>query len=136
MKNELIKLNEEFYSAFENLDIKKMETIWSNDDNAVCIHPGWEIIIGWQKIKDSWQKIFASDSLLKFTIRNPRVNVFENGGVVTCVEEIFVSTRDRISQTFVASTNIFKEYDTGLKLVYHHSSPINSSDRNIELNYN
>ncbi len=135
-KNELLKLNEEFYRAFENLDLKKMESIWSNTESVVCIHPGWEIIIGWTKIKESWHKIFSSESLLKFTIRNPRVNIFSDSGVVTCTEEIFVSTRDRIFQTFVASTNIFKEIDHGLKLIYHHSSPINSSDRNIELNYN
>jgi hypothetical protein len=131
-----IKLNEEFYKAFENLDIKKMEEIWSNDENTICIHPGWEIIVGWNKIKDSWIRIFSSDSLMKFTIRNPRVNIFSNGGIVTCIEEIFVSSYDRISQTFVAATNIFKETSSGQKLIYHHSSPISSNDRKIELSYN
>ncbi|MBU2444887.1 MAG: nuclear transport factor 2 family protein [Bacteroidetes bacterium] len=135
-KTEYIKLNEEFYRAFESLDIKKMEMIWINDENAICIHPGWEIIIGWNKIKESWMRIFTSDSLLKFTIRNPRVSMFSDGGVVSCVEEIFVSSRERISQTFIASTNIFRKTDAGLKLIYHHSSPINSNDREIELNYN
>ena len=42
--------NLKFYEAFENLSISMMESIWSHNDNCVCIHPGWEMFIGWMAI--------------------------------------------------------------------------------------
>ncbi len=134
--NEYLKINLDFYKAFENFNLEEMENIWAKVDEAVCIHPGWNILIGWESIRDSWTKIFENESLMKFTIRNPRVQLAVNSGIVTCIEEIFVTTNNTISQTFIASTNIFKKMNGKLKMVYHHSSPIFSSDRNLTLTYN
>ena len=40
------KINTEFYHAFENLSIERMEGLWKHEDNVVCIHPGWDLFIG------------------------------------------------------------------------------------------
>jgi len=41
------KINSEFYHAFENLSIERMEGLWKHEDNVVCIHPGWDLFTGW-----------------------------------------------------------------------------------------
>lgn len=42
---ELLNLNRKYYKAFENFDLKEMENVWSNSDDVICIHPGWDILI-------------------------------------------------------------------------------------------
>jgi hypothetical protein len=41
------KINSEFYHAFENLSIERMEGLWKHGDSVVCIHPGWDLFTGW-----------------------------------------------------------------------------------------
>ncbi|MGA7899061.1 MAG: nuclear transport factor 2 family protein, partial [Nitrososphaeraceae archaeon] len=48
----VLEVNSDFYNAFENLSIEKMETLWKHDDNIVCIHPGWDLFIGWLAIRE------------------------------------------------------------------------------------
>lgn len=134
-KEALIEINKSYYKAFENFDIEMMSQIWSNTDDVVCIHPGWDILVGWEKVKEGWNKIFMEETLLKFTIRNPNVIIRYKIGIISCIEEIFISSRETISQTFIATTNLYQETESGLKLFYHHSSPVLTNERNLKISY-
>ncbi|MEJ5305879.1 MAG: nuclear transport factor 2 family protein [Ignavibacteria bacterium] len=131
----LLEINKNYYKAFENFDLQLMSQIWANTDDVVCIHPGWDILVGWEKVREGWSKIFMDDAYLKFTLRNTNTIILNNIGIVSCIEEIFVSSQDTISQTFVATTNLFQETEDGLKLFYHHSSPVLTNERNLKLTY-
>lgn len=131
----LLEMNKNYYRAFENFDLQLMSQIWANTDDVVCIHPGWDILIGWEKVREGWSKIFMDEAFLKFTLRNTNTIILNDIGIVSCIEEIFVSSQDTISQTFVATTNLFKETEDGLKLFYHHSSPVLTNERNLKLTY-
>ena len=119
--------NAQFYDAFEKVSISMMENIWSHNDNCICIHPGWEMFVGWLAIRESWMTIFANTENLKFTITNTKIRLYEDVvGVITCVENIKMILNERKVFTGVVATNIF-EYDVNhrrLLLVYHHGSPI------------
>jgi hypothetical protein len=119
--------NAQFYDAFEKVSISMMENIWSHNDNCICIHPGWEMFVGWLAIRESWMTIFANTENLKFTITNTKIRLYEDVvGVITCVENIKMILNERKVFTGVVATNIF-EYDCKqrrLLLVYHHGSPI------------
>lgn len=134
-RNALLEINKNYYKAFENFDFEAMSQIWANTDDVVCIHPGWDILIGWEKVKEGWNKIFMEETLLKFTIRNPNVIIRDRVGIISCIEEIFISSRETISQTFIATTNLYQETENGLKLFYHHSSPVLTNERNLKINY-
>lgn len=134
-KDALLEINKSYYKAFENFDIETMAQIWSNTDDVVCIHPGWDILVGWEKVKEGWNKIFMEETLLKFTIRNPNVIIRDKVGIISCIEEIFISSRETISQTFIATTNLYQETTNGLKLFYHHSSPVLTNERNLKISY-
>lgn len=134
-RESLLEVNKNYYKAFENFDLDTMSQIWSNTDDVICIHPGWDILVGWEKVRESWKKIFMEETLLKFTIRNPNTIIWNDIGIVSCIEEIFISSRDTISQTFIATTNLFKNTSDGIKLFYHHSSPVLTNERNVKLTY-
>ena len=77
-----------FYKAFESLSIEKMEEVWRHSDNAICIHPGWEMFTGPMAIQESWTRIFENTRIIKFFITNTKVRTFENIAIVVCLENI------------------------------------------------
>ncbi len=127
MLKDLENANAQFYDAFENVSINMMENIWSHNDDCICIHPGWEMFIGWLAIRESWLTIFSNTENLKFTITNTKIKLYEDvAGIITCVENIKMIINERKIFTGVVATNIF-EYDGDQRrwlLVYHHGSPI------------
>ena len=80
--------NQRFYDAFGALDIEAMEAAWEPSDRAMCVHPGWQPLVGWDDIRASWQGIFDNAMLMHFNVQY--VNVVAEGdcGWVTCVENI------------------------------------------------
>ena len=82
----LLNINSEFYRAFENLSIEKMETLWKHDDDIVCIHPGWDLFIVWLAIRESCLTIFHNAEMIKFIITNAKIKIFDNIDVVVCLE--------------------------------------------------
>lgn len=127
MLKDLENANAQFYDAFEKVSINMMENIWSHNDDCICIHPGWEMFIGWLAIRESWLTIFSNTENLKFTITNTKIKLYEDvAGIITCVENIKMIINERKIFTGLVATNIF-EYDGDQRrwlLVYHHGSPI------------
>jgi ketosteroid isomerase-like protein len=129
MLNDIENANTKFYEAFENLSITMMESIWSHNDNCICIHPGWEMVVGWIAIRESWETIFTNTEIIKFTITNLKIRTFpEVIAVITCLENIEMFQNEKKIQSGVVATNIF-EYDKSQKkwlIVYHHGSPLSN----------
>ena len=125
---EVNKANSEFYHAFESLSIEMMDKLWKHDENIVCIHPGWDLFTGWLAIRESWITIFSNTEMIRFTITNTKVRIFDNKiAVVVCLENIETTSADgRVIRIGVIATNIF-ERDEQLNqwlLIHHHGSPV------------
>ncbi len=58
-RESLLEVNKSYYKAFENFDLDTMSQIWSNTDDVICIHPGWDILVGWEKVRESWKKFYG-----------------------------------------------------------------------------
>ena len=125
------KVNGEFYRAFESLSIEKMDKLWKHNEKVVCIHPGWDLFIGWLAIRESWITIFRNTEMIRFTITNTKVRVFggNNIAVVVCLENIETSLNRQdqpIVKIGVVATNIF-EYDKNQwLLIHHHGSSVSN----------
>ena len=121
--------NAKFYEAFENLSITMMESVWSHNDNCICIHPGWEMFVGWIAIRESWLTIFANTENIKFTITNSKTRIYQEViAVITCLENIEMFRNEAKIQFGVVATNMF-EYNNNQKkwlIVYHHGSPLSN----------
>ena len=46
----LREANRRYYAAFESLDITQMDEIWAHDDWVQCVHPGWDLLLGWAEV--------------------------------------------------------------------------------------
>jgi len=120
------KINSEFYHAFENLSIERMEGLWKHEDNVVCIHPGWDLFTGWLAIRESWITIFRNTEMIKFIITNTKVRVFDNIAVVVCLENIETLRNGEIVRLVVIATNIFEQMEKQWLLIHHHGSSVSN----------
>ena len=119
-------VNQRFYDAFGALDIGLMEDVWEDSDQAMCVHPGWQPLIGWDPIRASWRGIFDNTSLMHFNIQYVNVVVEGDVGWVTCFERITSVLQGQASNFSTLVTNIFVRSSLTpgrqWKMIAHHAS--------------
>jgi SnoaL-like domain len=122
--------NTRFYKAFESLSIEKMEQVWKHSNDAICIHPGWEMFTSWTAVRESWVRIFENTKAIKFYITNIKIKAFEKIAIAVCLENIdsVIETENRILMGVIAR-NIFEKQNVNNKqdnnewlMVHHHGS--------------
>jgi len=123
-----------FYEAFEHRDITRMERVWSRSQHARCIHPGWEPVVGWVDIRQSWVDIFRTMKSIDFTLEDVHVEVSENTAWVNLVAHADLETDDdEAFETSVVSTTILERSEGQWYVVLHHSSHFADGDEEDEL---
>lgn len=117
------RANERFYRAFETLDIATMSALWVQAERAQCIHPGWELLSGWQDIRRSWEGIFANTDYMRFVLTDIAVHVYGRMAWVTCVENLS-DAPDSLQMARMLATNVYEQTEDDWRIVHHHASPI------------
>ena len=125
---EILESNGKFYHAFEVLSIEMMDNLWKHDESIICVHPGWDLLLGWLAIRESWVTIFQNTEMIKFNITNTKVILFDNGdiGVVVCQENIESSVNRQQDKIGIIATNIFERYENQWLLIHHQGSSISN----------
>jgi ketosteroid isomerase-like protein len=116
--------NARFYRAFEALDIAAMDDVWTHGAHVRCVHPGWPLLRGWDAVRTSWQRIFASTEEMRFTLSEVDVSVRSDLAWVTCTENILSDVGGRVTVTAILATNLFERHAGGWRLVHHHASHV------------
>ena len=109
--------NDAFYAAFASRDLAAMETMWARIAPASCIHPGWNPIMGRDRVMESWRAILTNPSLPSIVCRQPVVRRLGDAAVVVCFEIILDST--------LAATNVFVREEGVWRLAHHQAGPLN-----------
>lgn len=108
-----------FYEAIEQADIKALGSVWSLDDNIVCIHPGANRIEGREQVLDSFSDMFASSPTIGFSISDALQTESDGLAIHLVREEIEL---DGQLVSVMVSTNIYHMEDGGWRMLLHHSS--------------
>lgn len=113
--------NQAFYDAHEARDLGAMTAVWERSERAVCVHPGWPILRGWDEIKQSWSDIFSGPGRNQFILTNDTISVKGDTAWVS-LDENMVSLDGAGT---VAATNLFiRDHEGEWKLTVHHGSPL------------
>lgn len=122
--------NEDFYTAFEARDLERMRDLWERSERAVCTHPGWGVLRGWERIETSFRALFESAEGLQFILTDVQVEVEGDVAWVTCDENLWGAG---VSGT-VAAMNVFirDPMDGAWRMVAHHGSPVSRSAPDLE----
>jgi len=121
---EVTKMNEQFYRAFENLDVGLMDSMWAHQEYVTCIHPGWSIRVGWPAVRDSWVVIFNNTFSMEFELTELQVQVAADIAWVICTENISSRVGESPQESRVVATNLFERIGEEWKIIHHHGSPL------------
>jgi ketosteroid isomerase-like protein len=116
--------NQQFYKAFERLDIADMNLVWAQEDYVTCIHPGWTIRSGWPAVRDSWVLIFNNTFSMQFELTDLQVQVAGDIAWVLCTENLTSRQDDEPMHSQVIATNLYERIGDRWLLIHHHGSPI------------
>ena len=122
-QDELREMNASFYRAVEDLDLAAMDRLWLHEAWVRCIHPGWDLLVGWDLVRQSWEQIFSGTRWIRVTPTSVDVRVLGEVGVVGCAENITATSDGDVGVAVAQATNLFLMTEDGWRLVHHHSSP-------------
>lgn len=123
-EREVLAANQAFYEALQSLDLAKMEAAWWHEDWVRCLHPGWELILGWEEVRESWATIFRSTVRMRVAISRSVVHVLGETAWVSCIENVTSTFEGGFTTALVEATNIFVRRNGEWRLVHHHTTPL------------
>ena len=123
-EQEVLTANRTFYAALHNLDLSQMAQLWLHADWVKCLHPGWELLMGWDEVGGSWGEIFRSTEQLMVSITRPLVHVAGDVAWVSCLENVTTAYQKDISAALVEATNIFLRHQGRWLMVHRHTTPL------------
>ena len=86
-------VNEAFYLAFESKDLSAMESIWADQDEMYCLHPGWHPLAGRKDILESWARILSNDAQPQISFDSPKfMQTGPDSVAVICFESCLLYT--------------------------------------------
>jgi ketosteroid isomerase-like protein len=124
----VLEANERFYRALNDLDLAEMDRLWSHGSFVRCVHPGWELIVGWDSVRASWEGIFRGSSggpAHEVEVADVSVHVASDLGWVSCIERITLPGRSAGSTSLAVATNLFQRSSrdgSRWEMILHHAS--------------
>lgn len=116
--------NENFYRAFEALDLGRMEAVWARDAEIQCGHPGWRVLRGWKPVMESWRRIFENTPRISFSLADLSIKVSGEIAWVTLYENLVSSMEGQSVAATILTTNIFRKSTDGWRMIHHHGSSV------------
>jgi ketosteroid isomerase-like protein len=111
-----------FYEALTKTDLDAMMSVWADDDDIFCVHPGGARLSGVERVRESWRQIFAGGQTLRFQLREQQQVQGMMLSVHSVYEYITVAGEPRPRAPVIA-TNVYLRTERGWRMVAHHASP-------------
>jgi ketosteroid isomerase-like protein len=121
---QLLAANQSFYAAFGALSLEQMSEVWLHEDWVQCVHPGRQLLEGWEEVRESWAQIFANTKRMKLEIGSISAHLEGEVAWVACTENVLSSFEHGFDQAQLQATNIFVLRDGVWRMVAHHASPL------------
>ena len=115
--------NQLFYDAYRERDINAMAKVWLHSPHARCIHPSWELVVGWKDIRESWVELFRSIEHADFQLEDVHIEI---AGRIAWVNQLAYATLHtddgEVISASAITTNLFELSEGSWRLTLHHSS--------------
>jgi ketosteroid isomerase-like protein len=112
-----------FYQALERGDLDAMMSVWSEDEEIVCVHPGGPRLAGYALVREGWRHIFEGGTRLKVQLLALSTVHAPFTAVHSVIEQISVIGQKHLAAPVVA-TNVYIRGALGWRMIVHHSSPV------------
>jgi len=123
-KAAVIAANEAFYRAFEKRDLEALDRVCSQGIAVTCIHPGGNILSGWESVHSCWSQIFRNTNYLEIETEAIAIEVGSELATVVLVENVLQVNRGQRLEARSVATNVFRNLAGNWYLIHHHGSPL------------
>lgn len=115
-------VEEAFYDSMQRADLEAMMTLWADDEDVMCVHPGHPRLIGLEAIRASWAAIFANGGI---DVRTSELRAHTGAmlAVHNLVEQVIVVGRAGHETVACVTTNVYVKHASGWRILLHHSGP-------------
>ena len=107
----LLAANHSFYAAFAEGDVGRMESLWAEDVNVACSHPGAGPLHGRSVVMQTWNEILQSGGAPGIHADDAKAVLLGEAGFVTCME--------CIGDARLVATNVFVRESGRWRMVHH-----------------
>jgi hypothetical protein len=123
-EEDVLEANRRFYQALTELDVEAMERIWLHESWVRCVHPGWQMLSGWDDVLESWKQIFSHTGSHRVKPGNISARLFGELAWVLCLERIEARPESGSLVSFAQGTNVFLHTASGWRMILHHASVV------------
>ena len=116
------EIEQQFYEALQRGDIERLMSVWSDDEEISCVHPGGPRVVGAVAIRSAFESIFANGAVNARPERVRRLQTL-SCAVHSVLEQIQIMTPEGPQTAWVVATNVYLKTAQGWRLVSHHASP-------------
>lgn len=116
------ELEAQFYEALQQGALERLMSLWADDEEIVCVHPGGARCIGPAAIRASFEAIFANGGI---PVQPEQVRRLQQPAFALhhLVERIEITGDDGHQVGWVLATNVYVKTAIGWRLAAHHASP-------------
>jgi ketosteroid isomerase-like protein len=116
------EIEQQFYEALQRGDIERLMSVWSDDEEISCVHPGGPRVVGAGAIRAAFESIFAHGAVNARPEKVRRLQTL-SCAVHSVLEQIQIMTPEGPQTAWVVATNAYLKTAQGWRLVSHHASP-------------
>ena len=120
----VLETNQRFYKAINDQNLMFMKKLWYDNYRSLCLHPGGQVIRGYDSIIQSWQDIFSSPDSMEIRLGNVDIVAATDLAWVSCEETFFFISPEGVKTSKACAANIFKRVNDTWKMVLHHASTL------------
>jgi len=112
-----------FYDSMREADLQLMMSVWSDEDEVVCVHPGGVRVVGHEKIRQTWAQVFAQGPVFILPVQTVAINGLMSA-VRVLIEQVAIEAPGRGQPAAGCyATNVYHKGPAGWRMVLHHASP-------------
>ena len=123
----VLAVHTSFYTALSLADLSLMQRLWVDSPDAVCLHPGWPALHGWEAIRDSWRGIFENQGVVHIWPTAVQARLYGQTAEVTCLENIDMTGVRGSGVLQTRATNVLRLVDGDWKFLEHHAVSVPNS---------
>ncbi|MCW2800446.1 MAG: hypothetical protein JWQ70_1918 [Aeromicrobium sp.] len=134
MSEAALAVHRAFYDAIETGDVDLMASLWVDDPNTSCVHPGATPLRGTVSVLRSWTVLMANVGYIQFFLTELELTAFPRESsepttvAITCTENILSGSVPSAEETFTGGkaicTSILVRDTSGWKFWSRHASPV------------
>jgi ketosteroid isomerase-like protein len=116
--------NVAFYDAFEKLDLQVMANLWARSVPVSCVHPGWDLVLGYEAVMQSWRGIFDGSGEMSLRSEDSQVVAGQGMGWVVSREILNTKVQNTPVENTLSCINTFVLEDGVWRIAHHHAAPL------------